>query len=158
MSKLPCLRYKITEIRLFKGTGPLATGYAYSRRWSDAQMHNVTEWASPEIRTIKVTQEYGNEPGLTFRVRKFIPVEGDVLNRWWADGIVIKSIDVPTYAMVDMKEALLEFQRYIISAGPEHFSGALKDYGRLAWFTYTEALSFANLAKVIPFKQSYILH
>jgi hypothetical protein len=149
MSKLPCLRYKITDMRLFKGSGPFATGYTYSHRWLDGQLHNITEWASPEIRTIVITQEYGNEPGLSFRVRKFVPVEGDSLNRWWADGSVIKSVDVPPYAMVDIEEAVQSFKEYIVSSGPEHFKGTLKDYGQLAWYTYTEALSFANIAKVI---------
>ena len=57
--------------------GPFAayTGYTYSHRWLDGQLHNITEWASREIRTIVITQEYSNDPGLSFRIRKFVPVE-----------------------------------------------------------------------------------
>jgi len=111
-------------------------------------MENINAWASPDIKTIRVTQNYGEEAGMLFKVREFIPMQGDSLNRWWTDGNVIKSVDVPHYAIVDMDEAFRTTKEYIVNAGPEFFKGTLKDYDKLIWYTYTEALNFSNIAKV----------
>lgn len=147
MSRLPCFRCKITDVKLYR-EGPMATGYEYSHRWPNFSMDNINLWASSEIRTIRVTQDFANEPGMVFRVRKFIPMPGDSLVRSWADGNVTKSVDVPHYAVVDMKEAFQTFKEYIVDAGPEFFKGNLKDYHPLVLHTYNMALTYSNIAKV----------
>lgn len=74
--KRSCLRYKLTDVRLFR-EGSLATGFEYSHRWPILKMENITARPSAEVKTICVTQDYGNESGMKFKVRKFIPMDGD---------------------------------------------------------------------------------
>jgi len=82
LHKLPCLRYKLTDIRLFR-EGSYAAGREWSHRWSNNNMENITEWASSELKKIQVTQDYG-PTSLTFTVREFVPIAGDMLDRQWS--------------------------------------------------------------------------
>lgn len=152
LCKGPCLRYKLTDVRLFR-EGPLATGFEYSHRWPSLKMENITAWASPEIKTICITQDYGNESGMKFKVREFIPMEGDTLVRWWFDGKSKKSVPVSNYAIVDMDAALRAFKQYIISDGPEFFKDVLRNSDRLLWSTYTETIRASKIAKTGAEKQ-----
>ncbi|PMD45949.1 hypothetical protein L207DRAFT_418786 [Hyaloscypha variabilis F] len=145
LHKLPCLRYKVTDVRLFRD-GSYAAGRDWSHRWSSNSMENITHWASSELKSIQVTQDYGPS-ALTFTVRQFIPVKGDMLHRQWSDGAVTKSVAVPNYAIVDMAAALQVHKDFIINEGPHFFKTALDYNDRLLWDTYSTAIWFSNSAK-----------
>ncbi|CAG8961672.1 hypothetical protein HYFRA_00006209 [Hymenoscyphus fraxineus] len=144
MHRLPCLRYKLTDIRLFR-EGSYAAGREWSHRWSTNTMENITKWASPERKQLVVTQDYGPTT-LTFTVREFIPLEGDMLERQWSDNGVIKSVPIPHYAIVDMAEALQVHREFIVNQGAQFFKSILDFNDRLLWDTYDTAIWFSNEA------------
>jgi hypothetical protein len=110
-------------------------------------MENITSWASPHTKTIKVTQDYG-QTAIEFEVREFVPMKGDMLHRKWADGRLFKSVPIPNYAIVDMAAALQAHREHIVSDGPQYFKSALEYKDRLLWDTYRMANKYSNTAAV----------
>lgn len=154
MHKLPCLRYKLRDIRLFR-EGSYAAGREWSHRWTTNTMENITQWASAESKQIQVTQDYGDTT-LTFTVREFVPVAGDMLCRQWSDGGVIKSVQIPNYAIVDMAEALQVHKDFIIDKGAQFFKSTLDYNDRLLWDTYDNAIWFSNESKVCDLTRCFL--
>lgn len=146
MSKLPCLRYKLADVRLFR-EGSFAAGREWSHRWSGQKMENIVNWASSNIKTIYVTQDYGDS-AIAVQVRKFVPVQGDMLHRQWADGSTIKSVPIPNYAIVDMEAALHAYKDHIVNDGPKYFKSALNFKDKLLWDTYSVAIDYSTTASV----------
>jgi hypothetical protein len=147
MRNLPCMRYKLTEVRLFR-EGSLAVGREWSHRWSNNKMNNITAWASTEMKKIHVTQDYGPN-AIVFEVREFVPMEGDMLQRQWSDNGVIKSITMPNYAIVDMAAALQAYKEFIVNEGPQFFRSTIDYNDRLLWDTYTMALRFSKNSPLV---------
>jgi len=110
-------------------------------------MDNITHWASSVLKNIQVTQDYG-PTALTFTVRQFVPVKGDMLHRQWSDGGIIKSVAIPNYAIVDMAAALQVHKDFITKEGPQFFKSSLDYNDRLLWDTYSAAIWFSNASKV----------
>jgi hypothetical protein len=148
MSRLPCLRYKLADVRLFR-EGSFAAGHEWSHRWSGRKMENIKAWASSGTKTIYITQDYGDS-AIAVEVRQFVPVQGDMLHRQWADGSVIKSVPIPNYAIVDMEAALRAYKDHIVNDGPKYFKSALNFKDRLLWDTYSIAIDFSSTASVSP--------
>jgi hypothetical protein len=140
-TKLPCLRYKLTEVRLFVAS--MAPGRVWSTRWQDMQLKDINNWASSETRTIKLTQDYVATP-LTIQVRRFIPLESDMLDRSWAHGSVKKSVTLPPYAFANMREALKIYVDFINREGIRHFDNILDRNDRLVRATYSAAIKASN--------------
>ncbi len=74
------------------------------------------------IDVIQITQDYITKP-LSMRVRKFVPVEGDVLHRSWFDSEIQakKKVMLPPYALVDLHAAEKEYFDHINQGGAEFF-------------------------------------
>lgn len=94
-------------------------GHEWTEPWGSAKVQNITSagWASPEVRTIKVTQGYSKN-ALKLGVRRFKPMPGDKLHRTWAEGGVTKSVELPLYAIVDLAAASGTYKDYINQEGP----------------------------------------
>jgi len=76
------------------------------------KMMDVVDWESPEMKSIKVSHGFCQDP-INLEVRKFVPEDGDVLDRKWVDGQVRKTKRVEPYAIVNMQKAAQEVKRYI---------------------------------------------
>lgn len=110
--RLNCLRWKITDVKLFK-PGQVK-GLEWTLRWKDSVVDDIGNWASPESRTIYVTEGYtGNSVEL--QVRKFQPQKGDRLERSWFANGQKKTKEIPAFAIVDMDAAKKSFDDYIKS-------------------------------------------
>ncbi|PVH82364.1 hypothetical protein DL98DRAFT_414946 [Cadophora sp. DSE1049] len=134
---LPCLRYKIPDARLFReGYMP---GLVWSRRWESMEMNDVSTWADSEIRRIEVTQDYSPNP-IVLRVRKFIPIDGDMLSRTWKYAGEDKEAVLPPYAIESLKEAERAYRDYIFKEGMQFFLSTLKRKDALVFDTYTMAI------------------
>jgi len=144
-SNLPCLRYKITDIKMFEvGNIP---GCEWTQRWSKSKFEGISSWASSELRTIQVTQ--GHSPrGFTLVVRKFNPLPGDSLRRSWVHGTIKKSVLIPPYAIADMEAATQTYKDFINQEGLEYFHSILKPSEKLIWGTYNQAICASNHAMV----------
>ncbi|KAH8197146.1 hypothetical protein TruAng_008675 [Truncatella angustata] len=108
--RLPCLRYKITDVRLFKPGN--VKGHEWTRRWTEGIADDISNWASVETRTVCVTEGYGSRP-VKLRVRQFIPQEGDKLERTWMHQGNQRSVQIPPYAIVNLDEAKSIYTNFI---------------------------------------------
>jgi hypothetical protein len=68
------------------------------------EIQDIRDWSSTEIKTIAITQDVGGK-SYNLKVREFIPVEGDALERRWRTGGVEQTFKCAPYAIADMKEA-----------------------------------------------------
>lgn len=70
------------------------------------------DWASDSICTINLTLGYCSDP-IILKVRKFKPVEGDVLARTWThDGVTHETLIEP-YALADIQKTKSTLLRHI---------------------------------------------
>jgi hypothetical protein len=140
-SKLPCLRYKITDVKLFKpGQVP---GMEWTRRWSNNKLDDISTWSSKEVKMIQVTEGYSSKP-LTLQVREFVPLEGDMLQRHWVANGVKKSATLPPYAIADLAVAEKAYREYIRESAAEFFKCVLNCKDKLIWATYNAAIEAVN--------------
>jgi hypothetical protein len=109
--------------------------------------HDLSTWSDSEIKTIQITQDYSPRP-LTLRVRKFVPVEGDILSRTWWSCDIKKSVILPSYAIASLKEAEKSYIQYINNEGTQFFLSTLNLNDRLVWETYSMAISASNSSMV----------
>ncbi|OBR15891.1 Tetratricopeptide repeat domain containing protein [Colletotrichum higginsianum IMI 349063] len=108
----PCVRRKITECNFFKrGQAP---GYEWTRRWGNGIVDNINNWASSEVKTIRLWEGYTPvDMCVQLHVREFIPQPGDKLDRTWVAKGVKKSVAIPTYAITNLDEAQAAYEDYI---------------------------------------------
>jgi len=121
LSKQPCFRYIITDASLYREQKAPYQGF--TRRWQTMDLVDIpsTGWASSEVRTITVSPNHVHAP-LSFRVRQYIPVEGDLLEEVWMEkaqdrrGEVIeveRRMPVPRWAVLNMSEVAKDMAGYI---------------------------------------------
>lgn len=143
--KLPCLRVKITDVKLFK-PGQVH-GYEWTQRWKDNIVDNIASWASTEEKWIRLSE--GLTPtSVELRVRQFIPQEGDRLERSWVHEGSHRSAPIPPYAIIDLTEAQQAYSQYIKKAVSGMFTDVLnavvgEQRGPL-WRTYHMAWRLAQ--------------
>ncbi|KAH8675648.1 hypothetical protein BX600DRAFT_179924 [Xylariales sp. PMI_506] len=135
--RVPCLRYKITDVKLFK-PGPV-TGHEWTRRWVEGIADDIALWASSETRNVCVTEGYTSRP-VVLRVREFIPQDGDVLERSWFHRGEKKSVTVPPFAIVNLEEAKAAYTNHINERTKECCQRVISHKDKLILATY--ALAF----------------
>lgn len=106
----------------------------------------IQEWESPDVKTIELTQDVG---GASYKVnvRKFIPVEGDSLERKWTTNGERRSYRCATYAIVNMKETgqqMLKFVEDNITTAIAYYIG---DSDELLRETYSMAYKHSESAE-----------
>ncbi|SPN96749.1 uncharacterized protein DNG_00269 [Cephalotrichum gorgonifer] len=134
--RLPCLRYKITDVRLFK-PGQVR-GFEWTRRWRDSIVDNISSWASDEVKVIHVSEGYTGR-SVELRVRQFVPQDGDKLERSWVVNGVKKSVAIPPYAIVDLEAARKSYAEHIDRGIVECLTAVVKPNDDLLWKTYRVA-------------------
>ncbi|KAH8161944.1 hypothetical protein CIB48_g6303, partial [Xylaria polymorpha] len=139
--RMPCLRYKITDVRLFK-PGQVK-GHEWTRRWVEGVADDILHWASTETRKVKVTEGY-TEHAVELRVRQFVPQDGDSLERSWVYNGVRKWVTIPAYAIVNLDEAKSAYSSYISRSLPECCKRILLGKDKLLGATYVMALKVAR--------------
>src|SRR3954452_290511 len=70
--RLSCLRWKITDVKLFK-PGQVK-GHEWTDRWKDSVVDDIGTWASGDSRVIHVTEGYTGR-SVRLQVRRFQPQE-----------------------------------------------------------------------------------
>jgi hypothetical protein len=135
--RMPCLRYKITDVRLFK-PGPVK-GHEWTRRWVEGVPDDISHWASMETRRVRVTEGY-TEQAVELRVREFVPQDGDSLERSWFYNGIRRRVTIPAYAIVNLEEAKAAYSNYINRSLPECCKKILLGKDKLLVATYWAAL------------------
>ncbi|KAI0136535.1 hypothetical protein BJ170DRAFT_15910 [Xylariales sp. AK1849] len=138
--RLPCLRYKITDVKLFK-PGQVK-GYEWTRRWAEGIADDISHWASLETRNVCVTEGYTPRP-VQLRVRQFVPQEGDALERTWMHEGTRRSVTIPPFAIVNIEEAKTTYTDHINEGVKDCCRHVLTGKDKLIWATYALALSLS---------------
>jgi hypothetical protein len=134
--RFPCLRYKITDIRLYKpGQVP---GYEWTRRWNNSISDPVQQWAADDTKTIQISDGYSGKC-IELRVRQFVPQDGDKLERTWDYRGVKRSVSIPPYALTDLDGGKEAYTRHIESSMRDTFHNVLGPTNGLLYMTYMRA-------------------
>ncbi|KAI5920041.1 hypothetical protein F4810DRAFT_453549 [Camillea tinctor] len=139
--RMPCLRYKITDVKLFK-PGQVK-GHEWTRRWVEGIADDISQWASAETKCVKVTEGYTDQP-VELRVRQFIPQEGDALERTWVYDGIRRRVSIPAYAIVNLEEAKGAYSNYIHRGFFECCKNVLSGKEKLLMATYIAAIKAAR--------------
>jgi hypothetical protein len=134
--RFPCLRYKITDIRMYK-PGPVP-GYEWTRRWNNNISDPIQRWASPDTKIVRISEGYSRQ-FVELKVRKFVPQEGDKLERTWDYNGAKRSVTCPPFAIVDLDEGVKAYQKYICNSMSDTFPRILGPKDALLYRTYLEA-------------------
>jgi hypothetical protein len=113
------------------------------------ELEDIALWESMDIKRIEVTQGFTTQP-LTLSVRKFVPLEGDMIHKTWNAGDVQKKVLMPTYAIVNFQQALQAWARWINDEGTHYFDTLLDTSPghKLLRETYSMAIWTSNHATV----------
>ncbi|OAA37271.1 tetratricopeptide repeat domain containing protein [Beauveria brongniartii RCEF 3172] len=149
--QLPCLRYKIADIALYKsGQVP---GFEWTRRWSNEVSDPIDTWASPEVRTIRISEGYSDSV-VELQVRQFVPMEGDKLERTWDYNGEKKSVRIPPFALVDTHKTRKAFARHIDASVDDTLKNVIRSVegtlGKWMRVTYLEAFRLAQRSDAPP--------
>jgi hypothetical protein len=109
-------------------------------------IQNITHWASPEIKTIELSQSCGST--YKVEVREFIPVEEDMLDVLWSDEGVLKTYRLPPYALVNIDKAAQARKQFIFDHVGSYFNAVIKKTEPLLWNTYVMAFQHSKKALV----------
>ncbi|KAK7422988.1 hypothetical protein QQX98_001278 [Neonectria punicea] len=106
----PCLRKRLTDTSYV--TAKSDPGLFWTKRWKSLDVVDINHWASPEVKMIELTQA-NSSLRWAFRVRQFVPQEGDSLERTWLSKQtgVRKYHPVTPYGLLSMKEAAKSFSK-----------------------------------------------
>jgi hypothetical protein len=107
----------------------------------------ISEWRSPEIKTIEVTQDLGGA-SYKLQVREFVQVDGDALARSWVTGGVTKYYECPPYAIVNMQQAGVEYMQYVDNNIATAIESEIDETNKLLWNTYSMAFRYSVFAQV----------
>ncbi|KAI1409767.1 hypothetical protein F5Y13DRAFT_87992 [Hypoxylon sp. FL1857] len=151
--RMPCLRYKITDVKLFKPGN--VKGYEWTRRWIEGIPDDISNWASSETKRVKVTEGY-TEQTVELRVRQFIPQDGDKLERSWVHEGTRRNVKIPPYAIVNLEEAKNTYTTYIKQWLPECCKKVLSGKDKLLLVTYGAAIKASRDPATDP-KESALL-
>ncbi|KAL1872124.1 hypothetical protein Daus18300_004493 [Diaporthe australafricana] len=135
--RLPCKRWKITEVKLFK-PGQVK-GFEWTRRWKDTTMApDICQWDSPDVKIIRLTEGYGE--GVQLRVRRFVKQNGDRLHRTWFENGEEQRWYIEPYALVDLDGARAQYDGYLKSGLNGMLKALLGPKEKLLWKTYEHAI------------------
>ncbi|KAI5865233.1 hypothetical protein GGS23DRAFT_594776 [Durotheca rogersii] len=140
--RLPCLRWKLAEIVLFRDGGLDLT-----KRWTGVKMKDLgpRDWDGSELRRVKITIGCPAFP-LQLTVRKFHPNSLDVTWKHWVDSKGNKKrFDIQPFALADIRKTAYEYDEYVYM----YARLAVREYSRnervdtLVRETYDAALKYA---------------
>ncbi|KAI0109121.1 hypothetical protein GGR51DRAFT_512806 [Nemania sp. FL0031] len=145
LSKLPCLRYKISDSQLLdKGPHPR---FSWTRRWTTMKICEIEDWASDGIKTITLTQDVGNA-SYNLQVREFTPLPGDSLVRAWNVTGGVRSHPCAPYAIQNMRETCQTFISFVDRYMETYIEHYIDGNDPLLSKTYQMALGHSRSSQV----------
>ncbi|KAL2884851.1 hypothetical protein HOO65_090146 [Ceratocystis lukuohia] len=137
--RLPCLRYRITEVELYK---PLTSvqNLAWTKRGNaELLVTKQFKWQSDQIRTVCLADGHTNIP-IKLIVRRFFPKDGDKMKRTWVTSNgELRSVDVTPFAISDPKAAYEELDKHLSKMTYECMQKVVRPLGEVMFKTYSLA-------------------
>ncbi|KAI0536172.1 hypothetical protein GGR58DRAFT_528618 [Xylaria digitata] len=110
--RIPCLRWNLNEVFLFR-----VGGLALTKRWTGVSVENIQscDWADERVVTIGICITTLLCDPLPLRVRRFKPNNTDVQHRYWKSEETEPPIvvTVPAYALADVDITSQEYQWFV---------------------------------------------
>jgi hypothetical protein len=119
----------------------------WTQRWKDFTPQNITHWASPTIRKIKITQGMSNS-FYELEVREFVPQDGDLMEKFWTVNGVKKGYSIPPYAIVNLEKAAKSQRQFLNDNIGAYIEGSINNLDKLIRVTYEQAMRYAVEASV----------
>ncbi|KAK3115808.1 hypothetical protein LTR53_004485 [Teratosphaeriaceae sp. CCFEE 6253] len=142
--RLPCLRYKIADAQLLDvGAHPR---FAWTRRWTDMRVVDIAAWASPEIKTISLTQDVGGAC-YNLHVRQVLPIDGDAFDRSWTTNGIEHTIACAPYAIADMRQTGKDLVAFVDQNMESFILHCTDETDRLLRNTYSMAYRHMNIVE-----------
>jgi hypothetical protein len=111
---------------------------------------DIKNWRSSEIKEISITQDvFGAFYKL--KVREFIPVEGDALERKWVINGEQQSFKCAPYAIANMKEAGVMLKNFVDRHIGPSICYYIDETDKLLRDTYLMAYRYAEFTEVRDF-------
>lgn len=109
---------------------------------------DIQEWADDEIRVVEISHLF-NYSSLKAKMRRFVPREGDTIDESWTDRQgVMKTHEMPPYAIVDMNEHVEVVRNFVERNVAEYISALVGQSETLLWNTYLQAFRHMGTARV----------
>lgn len=128
--------------------------FLWSRRWLGMRLKEITTWQSPDVKWVKLTQDYGGT-SITVAVKKFIPLMGDTLTYSWNFPNGSGELECAPYALADVQHCIKELQRHIKEAVDQHVQTLLENKTGILSKTFSMILSIINRAEVFLLFQTH---
>ena len=115
------------------------------------EIKDIDMWRSPEVKVIHITQDVG-DAWYKLKVKEFVPIEGDALERKWMTNGKQESFKCAPYAIADMREAgydLIQFADTHLGTAICHYTDEDDDLLRR---TYTMAYRYSRFAEVSAYR------
>ena len=120
---------------------------SWSLRWKTMNIIDIRDWESEIIKTITITQDvFDNHYPLN--VRRFIPQEGDAIERRWKTNGIEQSFKCEPYAIADMKEAGRTLAQFADNTLESSIRFYIRESDHLLRLTYTMAHKHSSTAEV----------
>ncbi|KIH86666.1 hypothetical protein SPBR_08426 [Sporothrix brasiliensis 5110] len=121
-------------------------GHEWTLRWKEnTVLDDVGHWASSEVRILRISEGYTNE-FVELRVRKFVPQDGDSLERSWVTPTgETRSVQIPPYAVIEPEAIAPQYSSYIKRGLVACCSKVLADHkDSVLWPTYWIAVKLTH--------------
>ncbi|KAK1250806.1 hypothetical protein MKX07_005361 [Trichoderma sp. CBMAI-0711] len=135
-----CIRCRMQRIRCEFNSDILGQvpGYEWTQRWNKNSSDPIQLWASREVKVIYISVGFSNRY-MPLQVRRFVPRDGDKLERTWDYRGAKKSVIIPPYALIDLEAGKSAYTRYIRDSMTDIFRNMLGDSENLLYKTYLQA-------------------
>ncbi|KAI1312906.1 hypothetical protein F5Y03DRAFT_390608 [Xylaria venustula] len=145
--RIPCLRWNLNEVVLFR-----VGGLGFTKRWTGVSVENIhhCDWVDERVVTIGMRITALHCDPLPLKVRRFRPNSTDVQHRYWKHKETEPPIlvAVPAYALADVDAASQEYRWFV----GQHAEEAVRRFTRdttvndyVRW-TFSVALSHSARA------------
>ena len=133
-----CVNWKVAKLSLCRDEA--MPWPDWTTRYNTMEIQNITSWASSEEKVLQLSHKMRGA-SYTLRVRKFVPMPGDMLFETWFDESlgVFKKHHIEPYAVVNMEELQQEMQIYINNHIASFIVGILGSEDEMLWRTYEVA-------------------
>ncbi|KAI3325264.1 hypothetical protein HD806DRAFT_553350 [Xylariaceae sp. AK1471] len=110
--RIPCLRWNLNEVVLFR-----VGGLGFTQRWAGVCVENIEsgDWADERVITIGVGITKLLCDPMELKVRRFKPNSTDIQHRHWKDQETETQfvITMPAYALADVNDTSEAYRRYV---------------------------------------------